>query len=48
MERRDKYGLNLNGMSIESLTEFIDTLEAEKDRIDTFLTLAWEKLRSES
>jgi len=48
VERRDLYGLNLNGMSVEALTEFIDSLEAEKDRIDTFLTIAWEKLRSET
>jgi len=48
MERRDLYGLNLNGMPNEALAAYIESLEAEKDRIDTLLTIAWEKLRSET
>jgi len=48
MERRDLYGLNLNGMPNEALVAYIESLEVEKDRIDTFLTIAWEKLRSET
>ena len=44
MERRDLYGLNLNGMPNEALTAYIESLEAEKDRIDTLLSLAWEEV----
>ena len=35
MERRDLYGLNLNGMSNEALAEYIERLEADRDRTDT-------------
>jgi len=44
MERRDLYGLNLEGMSNEALAEYIEGLEAEKDRIDTLLSIAWENV----
>lgn len=44
MERRDLYGLNLNGMPNEALADYIERLEAEKDRIDTLLSLAWEEV----
>ena len=44
MERRDLYGLNLNGMPNEALVAYIESLEAEKDRVDTLLSLAWEEV----
>ena len=44
MELRDLYGLNLNGMPNEALAAYIESLEAEKDRIDTLLSLAWEEV----
>jgi len=45
MERRDLYGFNPNGMADESLAEYIESLEQERDRIDTFLAIAWEGVR---
>lgn len=48
MERRDLYGLNLNGMPNEALAAYIESLEVEKDRVDTLLSLAWEEIRGRS
>lgn len=45
MERRDLYGLNLNGMPNEALADYIERLEADKDRVDTLLSIAWEEVR---
>jgi len=43
-ERRDLYGFNPEGMSDEALVSYIEGLEAEKDRIDTLLSIAWENV----
>lgn len=42
--RRDLYGLNLEGMSDEQLTQYIERLEEDLVRTETLLEVTWEEV----